>query len=130
MTFLEHNLPGAGQGAANCSANLRRLAGQQNNMTVVYGGRTGSSGYNETTMGGAVAAFLLARQRHWLFHMPRALTAQTAQLVLSDFGRPQGPMREAKPGVWQREFDKATVSLDCETFTPGFALKAGGRVLP
>ncbi len=124
MTFLEHNLPGAGQGVANCSANLKSLARQQNNMTVVYGGRTGPSGYNDSTISGAVAAFLLARQKHWLFHMPRTLSANTAKLVLSDFGPPQGLMHEAKPGVWVREYEKATVSLDCSTFSAGFSLKS------
>ena len=124
MTFLERDLPAACQGAAACSANLKALEKQENNMTVVYGGRTGSSGYNESTMGGAVAAFLLARKQHWLFHMPSALTTETAKLVLSDFGKPKGQMRESKPGVWVREFEKATVSLDCASFTPSFALKS------
>ena len=93
-------------------------------MPVLYGDRTSAKGYDQSTMGGAVAAFLLARKQHWLFHMPSALTTETAKLVLSDFGNPKGQMRESKPGVWVREFEKATVSLDCASFTPSFALKS------
>ena len=29
-----------------------------------------------------------------------------------------------KPNVWAREYEKATVELDCATFTPAFRLKA------
>ena len=126
MTFLEHGLPAAGQGAANCSANLKALAAKANDskvlMPVVYGGRTGSSGCNKTTMNGAVAAFLLAREKRWLFHMPAALDTTTAKLVLSDYGKPRSKMSEVagKPGVWQREYQKATIRLDCATFVPTF----------
>ena len=126
MTFLQHGLPGAGQGAATCSANLLSLAAKANDssifMPVIYGGRTGSCCYNESTMGGAVAAFLLAREKHWLFHMPSSLSTATAQLVLSDFGKPTSKMSEVagQPNVWQRHYEKATITLDCATFKSTF----------
>ena len=138
MTFLSSGLPTAGQSAEACSASLQGLAakalGPKINMTVAYGGRTGSSGYNATTMAGAVAIFLLAREKHWLFHMPAALTPATAELVLSDFGEPEGKMHmvpavagkagtSAQSHVWRREFERATVELDCGSFTPTFRLK-------
>ena len=130
MTFIEHDLPGAGQGAKNCSMNLRGLANKATDpkifMPVVYGGRTGSSGFNASTLGGAVAAFLLAREQHWLFHMPASLDAATAKLVLTDYGKPKGKMTgvAGTPGTWQREYEQATVRLDCETFIPTFVERA------
>ena len=32
-------------------------------------------------------------------------------------------MQESKPGVWEREFEKATVTLDCNDFSGTFTAK-------
>ena len=67
-------LPQAGQDAAECSANLQKLASfagsKEYSMPVVYGDRTSAKGYDASSAPGAVAAFLLARGPRWLFHMP------------------------------------------------------------
>eukprot|EP00656_Telonema_subtile_P029299 TRINITY_DN32447_c0_g1_i3.p1 TRINITY_DN32447_c0_g1~~TRINITY_DN32447_c0_g1_i3.p1 ORF type:complete len:341 (+),score=81.41 TRINITY_DN32447_c0_g1_i3:141-1163(+) len=106
---------------------------------VAYGGRTGGqSGYNDTNIAGTVAAFLLMRGQHWLFSIgpnggsvpqsprtpqdPGSLLPASAELLLSDYGRPKGSMSQVagKPSVFQRVFEKATVTLDCNTWTAVF----------
>ena len=53
--------------------------------------------------------------------LPTVLPA-TAAILTSDYGRPEGNMTAVpgKPGVFQRVYEKATVTLDCATFTGSF----------
>ena len=53
---------------------------------------------------------------------PGTLLPATAKVLLSDYGRPKGKMTPVtgKPNVFQREFELATVTLDCNTWTPTF----------
>lgn len=77
------------------------------------------------------------RGQHWLFSiaptpgtsggpsnpgMPGTLTPATAKAYLSDYGAPKGPMTAVagKTRVYQREFETATVTLDCNSWTPTF----------
>jgi hypothetical protein len=113
----------------------------------------GQSGYNDTTAAGAVAAFLIIRGQHWLFsigvhdpcnprHYPvtgkwhsdytgpchnysNKMNPDTAALTVSDYGKPLGKAHELvdQPGVFAREFEKATVTLDCSSFTGTFVTK-------
>ena len=110
------------------------------NFVVAYGSRTGGrDGYNDTTVAGTVAAFLLMRGQHWLFSIgpnggsggksyppyqndPGTLEPATAKILLSDYGKPLGPMAAVtgSPNVFERKFEKATVRLDCDSWTPTF----------
>ena len=113
------------------------------NFVVAYGGRTGGrSGYDDDTVHGTVAAFLLMRGQHWLFSMgpngggggesyppyenkPGSLLPATAEVLTSDYGKPLGAMSTVagKTNVFQREFEKATVTLDCNDFSGTFTMK-------
>ena len=42
--------------------------------------------------------------------------------LLQDYGVPVGPYTETLPGVFQREWTKGSVSMDCNTYTPQFVL--------
>ena len=110
---------------------------------AVYGDRTGGmKGYNDDTVHGTVAAFLLMRGQHWLFSIgpngggggesyppyankPGYLLPATAEVLTSDFGKPLNAMSAVagKANVFQREFEKATVTLDCNDFSGTFLLK-------
>ena len=80
--------------------------------------------------------------QHWLFSIgpnggsggksyppynqdPGTLTPATAKLITSDYGRPKGNMTvvstDAAGTKFQRVYEKATVTLDCATFTGTFA---------
>ena len=51
-----------------------------------------------------------------------SLTPATAKVLLSDFGKAKGGVSvvAGKQYVFAREFEKATVTLDCNTWTPTF----------
>ena len=40
-----------------------------------------------------------------------------------DFGAPTAPLTEGPAGVFVRDWSKATVSMDCNTFTPSIVMK-------
>jgi len=119
-------MPTADDTPAQCASKLLQEAAwaadhSNYNMAVAYGSRTaGSQGYNATTVDGAVAAFLLVRQRHWLFSLGGELTDAMAKLVVTQYGAPLGNMTEVGAGVFQRKFSSATVQLDCNTFKGTF----------
>ena len=46
-----------------------------------------------------------------------------APILQGDWGSPLGPGKEVTPGVFSREFEKATISLDCARWTSTFARK-------
>jgi hypothetical protein len=142
--YLTKGLPTAADSPAECAAHLQARATwganhSNYNHVVAYGTRTGGRvGYNDDTVAGTVAAFLLMRGQHWLFsigpnggHIPKCPTCPadpgtllpaTAKVLLSDYGHPTGPMVAVpgKSGVFQRMYEKATVSLDCNSWTPTF----------
>jgi hypothetical protein len=49
----------------------------------------------------------------------------TAELMVTDYGKPLGQAHTVagKPNVFAREFEKATVSLDCSSFAAAFTPK-------
>ena len=55
------------------------------------------------------------------------LTVATAKLLTSNYGRPLGNMTAVagKQKVFERKYEKATVGLDCNTFTGSFAETEG-----
>ena len=139
-------LPTADDTPAHCAQYLMDVASwganhSNYNHVVAYGGRTGGrTGYNDSTVAGTVAAFLLMRGDHWLFsigttggavpktpgtshvNITGSLTPATAKVLLSDFGKAKGGVSvvAGKQYVFAREFEKATVTLDCNTWTPTF----------
>ena len=130
-------LPNSKDSPAACSSKLQKWAAfgadhKNYNFVVAYGSRTGGQdAYSDETVHGTVAAFMLMRGQHWLFsisanhgHRPfgGSMEPATAKLLTSDYGRPKGNMTAVvgKSGVFQREYEKATVSLDCNTFQGSF----------
>jgi len=136
-------LPNARDSPKSCAQKLEKWAAfganhSNYNFVVAYGSRTGGrDGYDDSNVGGTVAAFMLIRGQHWLFSIgpnggsggksyppydqdPGSLLPATAKWLLSDYGRPKGDMTavSGKEGVYQRVFEKATVMLDCATWTP------------
>ena len=43
--------------------------------------------------------------------------------LMVDYGVPLAPYSETSPGVFTREWSKATISMDCNTYTPSFSMK-------
>ena len=134
-------LPHAGDSPASCAMKMEKWAAfganhSNYNFVVAYGDRTGGrQSYNDSNVADTVAAFLIIRGQHWLFSIgpnggsggsssppyhqdPGTLELETAQVLLSDYGRPKGNMTKVsgKTGVYQRVFEKATVTLDCAHF--------------
>ena len=129
FTFVDKpsELPNVTDGGPACAAKLELLASMNHNATVLYTDRTGTPQYNASTVAAAAAVFMLARGPLWWFGVtsnPEAWINTTAAALLSDFGLPLGNMTQA-PGtfVFSREFQNATVSLDCATFTPTITAK-------
>ena len=140
-----HGLPCAHDSPTTCAQKLQKFAKwganhSNYNFVVAYGSRTGGqSGYDDSTVAGTVAAFMLMRGQHWLFSIGATggsgaesyppykansghLLPATAKILTSDYGRPKGAMEAVagKPGVFQREYEKATVMLDCNDFSGTF----------
>jgi len=135
FTFIQKasELPVQNDSAASCAAKLTQLAkiattssyqGKKVSAVVLYGSRTSSAEYDDSTVHQAVAAFMLVRADHWFFGMPSQVTLKsaTAKLLLSDYGMPQGKMMEVpgKTGVFQRVYKEAMVQLDCNDFSAQF----------
>ena len=120
---------------ASCATDLRALCAatspQQVNRTLMYafgpGGCRGDPS-NLVEFEQDLANFLLVRGPHsylghgWLgcsrdYAYPAALNA--------DYGTPNGLCAETGPGtgVFARDFTKATVSMDCATWTPTITMK-------
>lgn len=148
------SLPNAGDSPANCASKLQKWAAfgadhSNYNFVVAYGSRTGGrQNYDDSNIAGTVAAFMLMRGQHWLFSIgpnggsggkswppydqdPGTLTTATAKLLTSDYGRPKGNMTAVvgKSGVFQRVYEKATVTLDCSDFSGSFAEHEAAGVL-
>ena len=158
-TFLNERLPHFGDDITTCSSKLLNTASWATNHSnydavVAYGYEEGgAAGYNDSTIAGTVAAFLIMRGQHWLFsigvhrpcnpeHYPvtgkphtdyagpcnatsNQMNLTTAELLVTDYGLPLG-LAHAVPGklgVFAREYEKATVTLDCKNFKGVFTPK-------
>lgn len=124
------SLPTASDAPLECASKLKTMAARGANHSTynaiaAYTSRTGGmQGYNDTTAAATVAAFLLMRGQHWFLGISNTndMAPATAQLMTSDYGAPLGSM-EAVAGqtnVFQRKYAKATIQLDCNTFTGTF----------
>jgi hypothetical protein len=82
----------------------------------------GNGGYNDDTAMQTIAAFQLARDEYWFFGLnwENTLNDTIAALLLTDYGLPLGNMTNSTPFLFERQFAKATVALDCATFTASF----------
>jgi hypothetical protein len=47
----------------------------------------------------------------------------SASILQGDWGAPLGPGKESSPGVYSREYEKATISLDCAKWESSFSPK-------
>jgi hypothetical protein len=83
-----------------------------------------------------VAAFLLARGPSAMLELPVAGAYESmstydvdSPLLKLDFGAALGPAKQLTPGTYSREFERATVSLDCHAWTSTFEPKGKGHGL-
>ncbi len=121
-------LPNNTDTSAECAAKVNNLAAMnQGHGIVIYGDRTDSRGYTDDTAAQAVAVFHLVRGDYWWFGLKsgsNTLNATTAALSLTDYGNPMGKMTQSG-SVFSREYQGATIQLDCSTFTATFSPKQG-----
>ena len=118
------NFPLPTDAPAACAAKLQSINLIDSPMAVGFAmDRTGGKGYTDATAPQTVAAFLLTRKDHWYFGVTQSsdtMALSTAALLLSDYGAPLGAMGNSTPTVFVRHYEKATVQLDCGTFTASF----------
>jgi len=132
------DLPNAKDSAAQCAAKLQKWAAvgadhAKYNAIVAYGSRTGGTdGYDDSSAAGTVAAFMLMRGAHWFLSITNgdSMAPATARLLTSDHGRPLGNMTavSGRANVFQRVYEKATVTLDCGSFEGTFTPTGAGQV--
>jgi hypothetical protein len=119
-------LPNVNDTATSCAAKLKALDHLPTSTAIVlYGDRTNNKVYSDgVDTAQAVAVFLLVRGEQWFFGLPtaNAWNTTTAPLLLSDFGAPLGNMSSlaGQPYVFQRQYEKALVELDCGSYTAKF----------
>jgi hypothetical protein len=119
----------------SCNAKLHALAFDPNvtstNGTVLYGERVRGIGYSDDTVQEAVAVFFLVRQEHfYLGSLARSnmSSVMVENLFHRDYGAPLEAMRQrASDGVWERQYEGATVRFSCSNFSSSFAPKAHWR---
>ena len=75
-----------------------------------------------------IANFLLTRGPHaWLGHgwLGCSRTYEVPEQINWDYGEPQGLCKEtgANTGVFTREWSKATITMDCNTWTPTITME-------
>jgi len=109
--------PQPGDSPAACAAKLRAADATASPMPVGFGmDRTGQLGWSDADAAQAVASFMLTRKAHWFFgaggNGVSSFSKATAALLLSDYGAPLGNMTSSGD-VFSREYETATVSLDC-----------------
>jgi hypothetical protein len=119
--------PRLGDPPATCAAKLRAIDHAETVRPVAFASdRTAGTGaYNDTTAAQTIAAFQLARADYWFFgiNWVNSLNDTVAALLLADHGAPHGNMTNTSAYVFSREYERATVALDCETFTASFTPK-------
>ena len=125
------DIPQASDSPARCAAKLASLDHRQNPLnepTLFAGDRTGGRGYDDANAAQTIAAFLLARADQWFFGVTQSsntINTTVAALLLSDYGAPLGNMTNSTPFLFQRAFERATVALDCATYTASFTPTTG-----
>lgn len=119
---------------STCASSLRKLCTANSpaqNRAMMYaftpGGCSGDPG-NLTDPLQDIANFLLTRGPYaWLGHgwLGCSRTYQVPEQINWDFGEPTGMCAETAPnsGVFRRDWTKATVQMDCNTWTPSIVLK-------
>ena len=109
---------------AECAAKVLTLSKFSPGRAVgVASDRTGGRGYTDDTAAVTVAFFMIVRQEQWYFGVTQfnnTLNDATAALLLRDDGAPLGNFTTPSPNIFQRQFERATVSLDCNSFTATF----------
>ena len=96
-----------------------------NDATVPIGfasDRTGAQGYTDDNAAVAIATFMLTRKEMWFFGVNQTsdtIALPIAALLLRDDGAPLGNMTTTGH-TFTREFEHATVTLNCDTFTATF----------
>lgn len=123
-----NDFPTPSDSPAACAAKVRAADHFASGTAVGFGmSRTGQQGWTDATASQTIAAFLLARDAYWFFgaggNGVNDFTQATAALLLSDFGAPLGNMTNSSAYVFSREYEGATVELDCSTFTATFTPK-------
>ena len=118
------NFPLPTDAPAACAAKLQAINLIDSPMAVGFAmDRTGGKGYTDDTAPQTVAAFLLTRKESWFFGVTQSsdtMALSTAALLLSDYGAPLGAMYNSTPTSFFRRYERATVGLDCSTFTASF----------
>ena len=114
----QSQLPVAGDSAAACNAKVAALVARAQEPTVLYGDRTHGQHYTDANVTAALAVFYVTRGAHWYFGLPSAntLAESSAAQFLAEFGAPSGPATQSG-ATWTREFEGATVALDCDGVT-------------
>ena len=119
------SLPQAADTPAQCAAKLRASDHRPSPLGGPTGyamDRTGGRDYTDATALQTIAAFMLVRDAHWFFGVTQTsntINMTVAALLLSDFGAPLDRMSNAGD-VFTRHYEKATVTLDCASFTARF----------
>ena len=118
------NFPVPADAPAACAAKLQAIDLINSDLAVGFAmDRTGGKGYTDATAPQTVAAFLLTRKEQWFFGVTQesdTMALATAALLLSDYGAPLGAMYNSTPTSFFRRYERATVGLDCSTFTASF----------
>lgn len=116
----------------SCATSLRNLCkadspAQTRLMMYAFSpGRCGGDPSNLTSPEQDIANFLLTRGPYaYLGHgwLGCSRTYQVPEQINWDYGTPTGLCTETSTGVFKREWTKATVSMDCNTWTPTITLK-------
>jgi len=120
---------------ATCAADLRALCNSTaaQGRTLLYGWSPGCPGLNPAALEAPlhdIVNFQLVRGPHaflgsgWQGCSP-GLRYEYPPELHSDFGEPAGECAEAAPGtgVFVRHFSRATVQMDCATWTPTITWK-------
>ena len=81
------------------------------------------------------ANFLLARGEHaWLGHGWRGCSLEYVfpEALNRDYGEPTGICKETAEhsGVFTREWTKASIQMDCNTYTPEIKMKGNSNPSP
>ena len=119
-------IPARGDAPDVCAAKLLALELTPADLAVGFASdRNGGHGVHPDRVAQVVASFLLVRGPHWYYGVDRTnntVPNATAALLLTDYGAPLGNMTNAS-AVFSREYEGASVSLDCDTYTATFTPK-------
>jgi len=123
----ENGFPLPSDSPEACAAKMRAIDHSETVLPVAFASdRTaGRNLYNDTTAAQTIAAFQLARSSYWFFgiNWQNTLNDTVAALMLTDYGAPLGNMTSNGANLFTREYERATVALDCATFTASFTPK-------